>query len=225
MYKLHLFWLTQTNIICWLLVWRSSLLMFMLVTGQSEIFQGNIFVSEKCWCTEVAPLTGKCWSKQKFPWEGVLRCTLLSYQSQTLREREKFCHFTLSHPQAEGRRGWSDKSWLFAIPCVCPGLWGHSKAPGQRGSTSSLCLQGPFEGFSPRAEPPPAPSHIDLAGEPSGVNAKMSWMWHKEETHNFSKIFIKQGNRFLFCYDQSLWNRLVVVVHTRQPLPRHSARQ
>lgn len=123
---------------------------------------------------------------------------LLSYQSQTLREREKFCHFTLSHPQAEGGRGWSDKSWLFAIPYVCPGLWGHSKAPGQRGSTSSLCLQGPFRVFSPRAEPPPAPSHIDLAGEPSGVNAKMSWMWQKEETHNFSKIFIEQGNRFLF---------------------------
>lgn len=109
--------------ICWLLVWRSSLLMVMQVTGQSEIFQGNIFVSEKCWCTEVDPLTGKCWDRQKFPWEGMLRCTLLSYQSQTLREREKLCHFTFSHPQATGGH--------LASPCVCPGLWGHSKAPGQ----------------------------------------------------------------------------------------------
>lgn len=104
-----------------MLVWRSSLLMFMLVTSQSEIFQRNIFVSEKCWCTEVDPLTGKCWDRQKFPWEGMLRCTQLSYQSQTLRE--KLCHFTISYPQAT--------SWHLASPCVCPGLWEHSKAPGQ----------------------------------------------------------------------------------------------
>lgn len=127
--------------------------MSMLVTSQSEIFQGNIFVSEKRWCTEVAPLTGKCWDRQKFPWEGVLRCTLLSYQSQTLRERKKFYHFPLSHlrPQVDTLQA--------LVSAVASG---YTTRPQDRAGLYLLHGSGgsiPTRGLSPPgAEPPPAPS-------------------------------------------------------------------
>lgn len=60
-------------------------------------------------------------------------------------------------------------------PLCLPWPLGTQQGPRtEQGSTSSMGLQGPFEDFAPRAEPPPAPSHIDLAGEPSGIRAKMS---------------------------------------------------
>jgi len=64
----------------------------------------------------------------------------------------------------------------------------------EQGSTSSAegpLLLGWQLDVVPGLQQPPAPLGTDLTGDLSSICAKAVWTWHKEETLNFSKIFIK----------------------------------